>query len=126
VIGLSKEQNSGNSDSPRIAGKSHEDEIETIVFLSEDVYINFLQHVFNQHHGQGIDFTNVPLDLSLRAERWLLNELPESVRRSIRPVTPEDLLAQPNHFDSDAETEDWFDHLDQALEKVKKRWVGRL
>ncbi|MGH9893738.1 MAG: hypothetical protein ACREA0_17495, partial [bacterium] len=50
-------------------------ELETKVFDSEDEYLRFVRHVFEQYAGEGLEFTDRPIQWSVRASPWLLERV---------------------------------------------------
>lgn len=66
-------------------------ELSTVVFESEDEYARFVNYVFDEFQGRGLEFTNIPIPASACIRPWLL----ESTlgRFSMHKVTQDEVSA---------------------------------
>jgi hypothetical protein len=63
--------------------------LRTVVFDDEDEYWRFLEYVFKEFQGAGLELTNVPVPGSVRVTELLLTATRGMF--AMRPVTEEDL-----------------------------------
>ena len=47
-------------------------ELVTVAFPTEDEYVRFVEHVFDNFQGRGLELTNVPIVVSVCVKPWLL------------------------------------------------------
>ncbi len=52
--------------------ESAPDQLTTMLFDREDEYVRFVDHVFEQFQGRALEFTNMPIPISLCVKPWLL------------------------------------------------------
>ena len=48
------------------------DELITVIFDSEGEYVRFVNHIFDEFGGRGLELTNVPVVTSICVRPWLL------------------------------------------------------
>lgn len=69
--------------------RANREHLHNVVFENEDEYVRFTHHVWTQIDENGLELPDFPIDLTIGAPRWILEETRAAF--SMRLVTEDDV-----------------------------------
>lgn len=100
------------------------DEMVEMVFDDEDKYFQFVDYVYNNQRGRGIDFPHAPIDTAIRVKPWLLERTPDDLANAMHLIQEKDL--EKIKYTGDDETdlrifEESMNQLSKRYQQVRER-----